>query len=235
MGEQTLFRLRGLDQGLRGFEIDLLSPFEEVDVSVKQFSPENATPLNNWMVYHHAFLLEQHLGSNALQAVSPGRLVLEPYQLVPVMRALSRSRTRLLLCDDVGLGKTIQAGLVLVELIARRLAHRVLIVSPPGPLLEQWKAEMWDRFGLRVGNRPSEDGRHPANGTRVHSTTSARPPLWISAARPRSQGPRTDSFDVVVIDEAHHFFRTGVSSDRSDTQRRKLAEVWPLVRMLLCC
>ncbi len=126
LGEQMLFRLRGLDHSLLGYEIDLLWPFEAIDAPPKSFSPEKATPLNNWMVYHQAFLLEQHLGLNAFQAVKPGRLVIEPYQLVPVMRALNLSRTRLLLCDDVGLGKTIQAGLVLVELIARRLAHKVL-------------------------------------------------------------------------------------------------------------
>lgn len=230
LGEQTLFRLRGLDQGLRGYEIDLLSPFEDVDVSVRAFSPENATPLNNWMVYHHAFLLEQHLGSNALQAVSPGRLKLEPYQLVPVMRALNLSRTRLLLCDDVGLGKTIEAGLVLVELIARRLAHRVLIVSPPGPLLEQWKAEMWDRFGLRVQvidrakieeiRKQTERGANPFDSIQLGLASVD----FLRQDHIVRDLERTD-FDVVVIDEAHHAFRTGVSADRSNTQRRKLAEV----------
>lgn len=230
MGEQTLFRLRGLDECLRGYEIDLLSPFEEVDVSVKRFSPENAAPLNNWMVYHDAFLLEQHLGSNALQAVSPGRLVLEPYQLVPVMRALNLSRTRLLLCDDVGLGKTIQAGLVLVELMARRLAHRILIVSPPGPLLEQWKNEMWDRFGLRVQvidrakvediRKQTERGANPFDSIQLGLASMD----FLRQDHVVRDLERTD-FDVVVIDEAHHVFRSGSSADRSATQRRKLAEV----------
>jgi len=230
LGEQTLFRLRGLDQGLRGYEIDILSPFEDVEVSIKAFSPENATPLNNWMVYHHAFLLEQHLGSKALQAVSPGRLVLEPYQLVPVMRALNLSRTRLLLCDDVGLGKTIEAGLVLVELIARRLAHRILIVSPPGPLLEQWKAEMWDRFGLRVQvidrvrieeiRKQTERGANPFDSIQLGLASID----FLRQDHIVRDLERTD-FDVVVIDEAHHVFKSGSSDDRSATQRRKLAEV----------
>ena len=55
-----------------------------------------------------------------------------------------------MLADSVGLGKTVQAGLVITELVARRLAHRVLIVSPSGPLLEQWQLEMSQRFGLRM-------------------------------------------------------------------------------------
>ena len=98
--------------------------------------PDRAAPLVNWLVYHQAFLLEQALGPDALLAVQPGRLRMEPYQLVPVLRAIRMSRVRLLLCDGVGLGKTCQAGLVNTELIARRLAHRILIVSPAGPLLD---------------------------------------------------------------------------------------------------
>ena len=60
------------------------------------------------------------------------------------------SRPRLYLADGVGLGKMIQAGLVLTELMTRKLAHRTLIVSPTGPLLSQWKDELRERFGLRV-------------------------------------------------------------------------------------
>ncbi len=60
------------------------------------------------------------------------------------------SRVRLLLADGVGLGKTIQAGLILTELMARRVAHRILVVSPAGPLLDQWQQEMTERFGLRL-------------------------------------------------------------------------------------
>jgi superfamily II DNA or RNA helicase len=53
----------------------------------------------------------------------------------------------LLLADDVGLGKTIEAGLIIAELMARRRVHRLLIVTPAGPLLEQWQTEMIERFG----------------------------------------------------------------------------------------
>ena len=59
------------------------------------------------------------------------------------------SRPRLLLADGVGLGKTIEAGLIMAELIARRRAHRILVVSPVGLLLEQWHLELRSRFGLR--------------------------------------------------------------------------------------
>ena len=142
LGPQTLFRLRGLEGAVLGRELDLLHPFEPVEPVIRELRPERAAPLRNWLVYHQAFLLEQALGGDALLAVQPGRLRIEPFQLVPALRAIRMSRPRLLLADGVGLGKTIQAGLILTELIARRIAHRILIVSPAGPLLEQWKTEM---------------------------------------------------------------------------------------------
>jgi hypothetical protein len=142
LGSQTLYRLRGLQHPVRGEELDLLYPSEEIQ-------PAKAAPLANWLVYHQAFLLEQALGPNALLAVQPGRLRIEPYQLVPVLRAIRMSRVRVLWAEGVGLGKTIQAGLIITELVARRLAHRILIVSPAGPSMGQWQTELSERFGLR--------------------------------------------------------------------------------------
>src|SRR5437773_3961964 len=137
LGPQTLYRLRGLENAVLGNELDVLSPFEAVEPVQHDLRPDHAAPLVNWLVYHQAFLLEQALGPDALLAVQPGRLRIEPYQLVPVLRAIRMSRVRLLLADGVGLGKTIQAGLILTELLARRLAHRILVVAPAGPLLSQ--------------------------------------------------------------------------------------------------
>ena len=124
LGPQTLFRLRGLENAVLGQELDILRPFEAVDPVMHELRPDRAAPLTNWLVYHQAFLLEQALGPEALLAVQPGRLRIEPYQLVPVLRAIRMSRVRLFLCDGAGLGKTIQAGLLITELIARRPTHR---------------------------------------------------------------------------------------------------------------
>ena len=82
LGLQRLYRLRALEGGLQGQEIDLLHPFEEIDPIQHDFQPERAAPLPNWLVYHQAFLLEQALGPDALLAVQPGRLEIQPYQLV---------------------------------------------------------------------------------------------------------------------------------------------------------
>ena len=72
---------------------------------------------------------------------------IEPYQLDPVVRALEMPRVNLLIADDVGLGKTIEAGLVAQELLIRHRARRMLIVCPAG-LQIQWRDQMRDKFGL---------------------------------------------------------------------------------------
>ena len=215
---------------MTGKELDLLYPFEAVEPVMHELRPDRAAPLRNWLVYHQAFLLEQALGPHALLAVQPGRLRIEPYQLVPVVRALHMSRVRLLLGDGVGLGKTIQAGLVITELMARRMAHRILVVSPAGPLLEQWRLEMAQRFGLRLEvidrgrleevRRSTELGANPFE----HISLGLASIDFLKQERVLDQLERT-SYDVIVIDEAHHCMDLGVAQEREDSQRRRLAEV----------
>ena len=84
-----------------------------------------------------------------LPASSPfhGAVELDNYQLVPLLKALRMPRVNLLLADDVGLGKTIEAGLILSELLIRRRVNRVLILTPAA-LRIQWRDEMWTKFSL---------------------------------------------------------------------------------------
>ncbi len=230
LGPETLYRLRGLENAVLGEELDVLSPFEEVEPLQHELRPERAAPLPNWLVYHQAFLLEQALGPTALLAAQPGRLRIEPYQLVPVLRAIRMSRVRMLLADGVGLGKTIQAGLVITELVARRLAHRVLIVSPAGPLMDQWQVEMSERFGLRLEiidrqklediRRNTELGSNPFD----HVALGLVSVDFLKQERVLDQLERA-SYDVIVIDEAHHCTDAGTAQEREDSQRRRLAQV----------
>lgn len=231
-GKETRVRLRGTG-GLSGFDIDVLSPFEKIDLISREFDPVRADKLSNWLVYHQAFLLEQSLGSEAFLAVQPGRLRIEPYQLVPLARALRLSRPRLLIADDVGLGKTIEAGLIITELIARRRLYRLMVVTPAGPLLSQWQSEMSERFGLRLDivdrakldgiRRGAELGSNPFDQL-SHTLVSMD---FLKQDRVLDEMERTLPYDLIVIDEAHHYNETGINeSDRSDaSQRRKLAEV----------
>src|SRR5699024_9711402 len=84
---------------------------------------------------------------NTYQAPFRSGANVEAYQLEPLRRALHAPRTNLLLADDVGLGKTIEAGLVIQELLLRHRARSVIIVCPPSVSLK-WQDEMREKFGL---------------------------------------------------------------------------------------
>jgi SNF2 family DNA or RNA helicase len=83
----------------------------------------------------------------ALQAPFRSGITIEDYQLEPLVRALRSPRTTLLIADDVGLGKTIEAGLVVQELLLRHRARTAVVVCPAS-LQRQWRDEMREKFGL---------------------------------------------------------------------------------------
>jgi ERCC4-related helicase len=228
-GEHRLYRLRSLERGLGIDELDVLS-FEKIEPLATDLDPRRAARLVEWRVYHDAFLLEQALGPNVLLAAQPGRLRIAAYQIVPVLRALQMPRPRLLLADDVGLGKTIEAGLLLAELIARRRAHRILIVAPAGPLLMQWREEMRERFGLRFRMLDSDALKEIRRGSELGANPFDHVALGLISmdfAKQETVLQEIDRshFDVVVLDEAHHCASLGGAGDLEDSRRRRLAEV----------
>jgi superfamily II DNA or RNA helicase len=230
LGAQTLLRLRCTDGDLGGLEWDILHPAEPVKMERSELRPDVPGSLAAWRLYHQACLLEQVPGPAEILLGTPGRVRIEPYQLVPLMRALELPRPRLLLADGVGLGKTIEAGLIACELIARRRAHRVLIIAPSGPLLVQWAQETRQRFGLRFTTitdaaslqqqrRKLELGGNPFDAIALCMTSlDFAKQEWVLEELERS------AWDLAIIDEAHHCISTG-GTDREDTQRRRLAEV----------
>jgi len=86
--------------------------------------------------------------ANLFQAPFRAGIALSAYQLIPLMKALELPRANLFIADDVGLGKTIEAGLVLQELLLRQRVEYTLIVCPTSVCL-QWQDEMKRRFGLQ--------------------------------------------------------------------------------------
>ena len=229
-GAQSRLRLRCVAGDLAGLGWDFLHPNEAVTPLDDALRPEAPGPLQLWRLRHIAALLQQVSGETLL-AAQPGRLRLEPYQLVPLLRALELPRPRLLLADAVGLGKTIEAGLIVTELIARRRAHRVLVVAPAGPLLRQWEQELRHRFGLRCSviadaaalrhaRRALPRGSNPFDSIALCLTS-----LDFAKQEIVLQELARSSWDLAIIDEAHHCIGAGPGADREDTERRRLAEL----------
>ena len=133
------------------------------------------------------------------------------YQVRAAQVALRRFRGRGLLCDEGGLGKTIEAGLALKEYLLRQMASRVLIITPPA-LVEQWREELASKFGL-TDFVASHDPEFRELGPRGWT---AFPHVIASLATARRREHRhaiTDIvYDLVIVDEAHHLKnRTSVS------------------------
>ena len=129
---------------------------------------------------------------------------IEPYehQVRTARAALSAFRGRVLLCDEVGLGKTIEAGLVTLELVLRGLARRILVLVPPS-LLGQWRAEMREKFLLDFAT--SEDAEFRSAGPeawKVHDRVIAS--LATAKREPHASAIQAQPYDLLVIDEAHH-------------------------------
>lgn len=152
-------------------------------------------------------------------ALARGTLEPLPHQLSVLDRALSGDPVRLLLADEVGLGKTIEAGLIYTELKARRRVERVVVVAPKGVQL-QWVAEMRDRFGeefalVGPAGIPVDAGIDPwATFDRVVcSIDSVKPISYRQGVDPAEIDRRNSErferlveaeWDLVIIDEAHH-------------------------------
>ncbi|MBI5302119.1 MAG: DEAD/DEAH box helicase [Chloroflexi bacterium] len=125
------------------------------------------------------------------------------HQLRTARTVLRRLRGRALLCDEVGLGKTIEAGIILEELVVRGLARRVLILTPPS-LVEQWQGEMRRKFGLDfiVHDDPGfrEQG---ANAWSAHDRIIAS--YHTAKREPHRAALLKQDWDLVIVDEVHHF------------------------------
>jgi len=150
------------------------------------------------------------------------RTVFRPYQFKPVLKLLQTGQARLLIADEVGLGKTIEAGLIWTELEARHDADRVLIVCPSG-LVDKWRDEMLERFGFEMTTLNREEltrlldqhreGRVPKRKAYVVSLETLR--SWDALEELQESPPE---FDLVIVDEAHAMRNSDTKSYRLGTQ-----------------
>ena len=162
---------------------------------------------------------------------------IEAYQLEPVARAIAMPRTSLLIADDVGLGKTIEAGLVAQELLLRYRARRMLVLCP-ADLQQQWRDELREKFGLEFWIVDSELVRELRRTRGLAANPWAVFPRliasydWLKRERPlrsfRETLPAGDEpryprrWDLLIIDEAHNVAPSGRGHYATDSQRTRL-------------
>lgn len=154
----------------------------------------------------------QRLWRSDLRGLTGARTSLIPHQLYIAHEVANRYAPRVLLADEVGLGKTIEAGLILHQQLLAGLARRVLIVVPDS-LVHQWLVEMLRRFNLRFSIFDAErceaieegDGQDEEPHNPFHSEQLALCSLEFLCNDPqRFQQALAGSWDLLVVDEAHH-------------------------------
>lgn len=157
-----------------------------------------------------------------VELISPweSAVQIEDYQIYPVLKALAMPSVRMLLADDVGVGKTIEAGLISSELISQRRIRRIMIICPAS-LQIQWRDEMKDKFNMDFKIIDS----HEAFNIQKTMGMDANP--WIStpriitsmdylrqpnvkdrfsrgALRLQPEGSASLPYDLLIVDEAHN-------------------------------
>lgn len=236
---QHLVTLSSVEDDGLGEEIQIVW---EVEPGAKVFEKSKLPQPSNFdnPTYLNAFIDAVKWGAasttdtRTLQSPFRSGIEIEDYQLDPVVRAIQMPRVNLLIADDVGLGKTIESGLVCQELIFRHVARRILIVCPSA-LQIQWKDQMRDKFGLEFRIVDSEMMRQLRRTRGIHVNPWTHFPRLITSidylkretplrlfrevlpSEGESKYPRR--FDLLIVDEAHNVAPAGGGNYATDSLR----------------
>lgn len=160
---------------------------------------------------------------------------IEDYQLLPLVKALQMPRVSLLIADDVGLGKTVEAGLIAQELVLRNQVQKILVICPPSLCLK-WKREMAEQFGLRfevvdteyvhrlrrergVGINPFRS--HPRLIVSMEWVKFESQMRWFDEFLPPDPNIFPRAFDLLIVDEAHRVAPSAVGRYARESLRTK--------------
>jgi superfamily II DNA or RNA helicase len=195
-----------------GARCQLLTPFDRVEPVAPMSQALRRVGSARWRRAARA-LVGRCGAPGLLQASSAAAMDLLPHQLEPAVAVLRGHGSRILLADEVGLGKTIQACMLVAELRAKGMADRVLILTPPG-LRDQWRDELSRRFQLdasiadfrtvrqRAADLPPEVSPWTTWPTAIASIDYVKRPDVLRAVL-------TGHWDIVIVDEAHRVANDG--------------------------
>jgi superfamily II DNA or RNA helicase len=214
-----LITLRGTGTLNYDQEYRVVAPFERVE-RIQESQRVRRVRMRGYRRRCRALIAEAR-PAGALQTALHARIDLVPYQLEPALAIMRGEGSRVLIADEVGLGKTIQAGLIVAELKAFCAADRVLLLVPAG-LREQWQSELGERFRIAAAIVDMAGARRRAAALPVDLNPWTTFPLAVTsidyAKRPEVLPALLQChWDVVVVDEAH-----GITPD-SDRYRAVFA------------
>ena len=229
---QDLIRLRPLS----GYEEEIIGIYRHLNLlNLEELAPARfPQPTANSIKDHTAAVLlmdaARHLlRSGAVPFRCLGRLSLRPrpYQLVPLLMALRLETVRLLIADDVGIGKTIEAGLIARELLDRGEIKRIAVLCPPH-LCDQWQQELREKFHIdavvvRSGTASKLERAIPNSSHIFSYYRHIIVSLDYAKAERRRASFITHCPDLVIVDEAHTCTSTA-NKNASQQQRHQLIQ-----------
>ena len=211
-----------------------LTPIEPVASALDNLLAGRIDHFDHYRLLTNATRLSLVYEYDKLLSISNSKMIPEPYQLLAVKKVMESLRQRFLIADDVGLGKTIEAGLIVQELTARQRGNRVLIVVPAS-LQDQWKKEMRQHFArtFYIYNSHKMEGIQElvdenlnpwlAKNSIITSIDWVKPQYEGSGASTRNINRFFDQlmkvekrWDIILIDEAHY---VSTDSNRADLGR----------------
>ena len=207
--QEQVLKLRPLGGGDQGIAT-LYWPLEGAAVKPASFEPPDPSQSGSQssaLLLRDALLLKLRAGAGPFRSLGNVALEPRPYQLVPLLMALKQPVTRVLIADEVGLGKTVEALLIARELLDRGEIRKVTVICPPH-LCEKWRADMQGQFNLaaevvRPGTAQKLERGLPAGKSIFDVIPFTVVSLdWIKSDRNR-EGFLRSCGEFVIVDEAH--------------------------------
>ena len=224
--EEDVVRLRAID-GSDEDAIGIFLPIEKNSITPSEYDwpePDNAGNFQGGLLLRDSVRLTLRNGAGPFRSLGSLSVLPRPYQYVPLIMALRQDPVRLLIADDVGVGKTIEAGMIARELLDRGLAKRLGVVCAPH-LCEQWEDELSQKFNIETAViQPSQIGRLERGLPRRDiSLYQYYRHLVVSIdyiKSERNKRPFLDNCpDLIIVDEAHTAARP--RGDRGSNQHQR--------------
>ena len=199
---------------LQVYESEFLPQYTKI--STKLFSKDSIDPPEQFLIKYWANLFYSYYTSYQVKCITNSRLSMMPHQVNVAHRLSEEFFPRVILADEVGLGKTIEAGIFIKEMMARNLAERILIIVP-ATLVKQWQFELQNKFNIEFtiydGKKVKELKKKPYY---YHKANFQNPFYYdnliicsLQFARNRKYINLLSeiSWDITIFDEAHHLRR----------------------------
>ena len=226
---EGVLRLRPVD-GSDSDAVGIYAPLEPDAASPAEYAPPNPDKAGDFggaLLLRDAARLRLRSGAGPFRSMGRVSVVPRPYQFVPLAMALRQNPVRLLIADDVGVGKTIEAAMIARETLDRGAARRIGVLCAPH-LCEQWADELETKFGISAAVVQSSTVRRLERGLPRadisiyrHYRHLVMSVDFVKAER-RKAAFLADAPDFIIIDEAHTAARPGGAGGAAH-QRYELA------------